>query len=119
MLSETKILDTSQRVEIKRGDTVLHSSQNLRGLIEHQNRVGIDSVSVIGIKEGAIVYVSFKDQSYCRTRFADFSVALSFVHSRHVRWGLDLEIHHSDTYRMFMETPTAKTRGKMSMTISD
>lgn len=102
-MSEDKILpDTSTRVEIKLGDTVLHSSQNLRGIIEHQNRVGIYYVAVHKIKDGGLVYVVFKDQSWCRTQFADFSIALNFIRKRWERWGMKAEVRNSDTYYSFI-----------------
>jgi hypothetical protein len=98
------------KVEIKMGNTVLHSSKNLRALLEHQNRVGIEAVSVHEIKDGGLIYVTFKDQSWCRTFFTDYKVALYWVRARRFRWGLDIEVRNSDSYWSFMEIPVARKR---------
>lgn len=96
------MLDTLGRVEIKRGDTVLYSSRNLRGLIEHQNRVGVEYVAVHKIKEGAIVYIAFRDQSWCRTKFNDFSIALNFIRTRWQKWNMRAEVKTSESYVSFI-----------------
>jgi hypothetical protein len=101
-MSDTKLFALDTRVEIKLGDSVLHSSQNLRGIIEHQSRVGIEYVAVHKIKDGGLVYVSFKDQSWCRTQFTDFSIALGFIRTRWAKWGLTREVRNSDSYFSFI-----------------
>lgn len=97
---EDKALDHG--VEIKRGDQVLHSLRNLRGIIEHQHRVGVEYVAVHKIKDGAIVFVSFNDQSWCRTKFNDFNIALNFIRKRWKRWDMRGEVQTSPTYISFI-----------------
>jgi hypothetical protein len=97
-----RALDTSHCVEIKMGDTTIRSSKNLRGIIEHQHRVGVEYVAVHGIKTGAIVFVMFKDNSWCRTKFAGFDVALGFIRKRCRNWGLEHEVKTSESYFSFI-----------------
>jgi hypothetical protein len=85
---------------------IIHRSQNLRGLITHARRAGVSSVSVLSTKPTSIygeglVFVVFADKSWCRVRFASFTIARDFFRKRWAKWGLYAEVRNSDTYWHF------------------
>jgi hypothetical protein len=89
-------------VEIIRDEKVVHRSRNLRGLITHARRAGVHSAAVWRTQSGATVYVEYSDGAYCRTDFADFTIARDFFRKRWQKWGLFAEIRNSDNYWSFI-----------------
>jgi hypothetical protein len=75
---------------------IVQRSRNLRGLITRAGKVGVDSVSVHRVNNGASCYVVFKDGSYCRPTFADFTIARDFFRARWRKWGMYAETRCSD-----------------------
>lgn len=92
-------------VIVKEGK-VIRKSYNLRGLITHANRAGVAKASVHAsgdtIQGEGLVYVVFKDGSWCRVRFASFTIARNFFRSRWKKWGLYAEVRNSDTFWSFI-----------------
>lgn len=89
-------------VEITRDGKVIRRSRNLRGLITHAGKHGVNEVSVWRTSNGAGVYVKFGDGATCRTTFADFTIARDFFRKRWQKWGLYAEVRNSDNYWSFI-----------------
>lgn len=92
-------------VIVKEG-RIIRRSANLRGLISHAHRAGVAKASVTAsgrdvLSEG-LVYVVFRDGSWCRVRFASFQIARDFFRKRWARWGLYAEVRNSDTFWSFI-----------------
>jgi hypothetical protein len=91
-------------VEIMLNGKVIHRSRNLRGLISHAHRVGVAKASVWRTSPacGGRAYIEYRDGSYCRTEFADFTIARDFFRARWQKWGLYAEVRNSDGYWSFI-----------------
>lgn len=73
------------------GKAIRHS-RNLRGLITHATRVGVESVHLEALSNaaGGAFVVTFRDGSTCNDRFASFAVMREFFTKRARRWGATL-----------------------------
>jgi sugar phosphate isomerase/epimerase len=84
-------------VHIVKDNRVIHTSKNLRGIMDHARRVGVDEVVCIQgpqYAENTGDYrVQFSDGSHCWGQFASYQVMLEWFKAR--RWGakIIIEIH--------------------------
>lgn len=79
-------------IEIERDGKVIHTSQNLRGVIEHARRVYVVSVHVehddkgrpISALDGGGYQVTFQfgNGDVCHTEFADWRVLVQWIKAR-------------------------------------
>jgi hypothetical protein len=87
-------------IEIKLNGETVQRHRDTRGIIRHADKIGVRFVAVQRhVSFGAVVNVSFADDSCCETTFADFTVALNWFRERAERWGLvertNTPTHHS------------------------
>lgn len=71
-------------IEIELAYTTVSKSKNLRGILEYaRNKSSVSHATCYRQSDGgAFVYVLFDNGATCRTRFADYTVALRWFRSR-------------------------------------
>ena len=87
------------------GRTVVQRSQNLRAIINRAHKIGVAQAHVYRCSTpecSGQLYIVFTDRSWCRTRFADFTVCRDWCRTRWKRWGLYAEVRNSDGYWSFI-----------------
>ena len=82
--------EQGQQVVIKRdyqdadhGEQIIHRSRNLRGILDHVRRVGLDNAWALENRDGTgTLAIAFLDRSYCVTDFASYTVLADWLRAR-------------------------------------
>lgn len=89
-------------VEIKLNNKVVSKSQSLRGILEYaRNKAIVREATCYRATDDALIAINFDNGAECRTRFADYSVAVDWVRSRR-SWGLSERYHSHDVANFFL-----------------